>query len=39
LKMLSEATIEVKAGIRLKPDGGAPEVKVETTTAKRKKKD
>jgi len=37
VRLLSEMTIEVKAEIRLKPDGSSPSVKVHSTTARRKK--
>lgn len=34
-KLISEMTIEVKAEIRLRPEGEAPEVKVTETTTRR----
>lgn len=37
-KVLSDMTIEVKAEIRLRPDGKSPEVKIGSTTARRGKK-
>jgi hypothetical protein len=39
VRLLSEVTIEISAQIRLKPDGsGKPEVKVNSTTARRVKR-
>jgi hypothetical protein len=37
-KLLSDVTIEIRADVRLRPDGRQPEVKVHTVKAKRARK-
>jgi len=38
LRLLSDVTIEIKADVRLRPDGQAPEIKVRAASARRPKR-